>query len=92
MTTRYFLNAAGDLASVEEPGRCSRYWELWGRRNAIDLQLADRPDEPRLSQLEEQRADAAMAISAHLEICKDCQSWLDACRQHVFKTLDPVQA
>lgn len=88
---RYFLTPAGDLCWVEEPGRCDRYWELWQRRAQLAVQLAQRPDEPRLSQLNEKHADAEMAVSAHLEICVACQAWMDTCRQTVF-SLDLVQA
>lgn len=83
--TRYYLNPDGSLRAVESPGRCARYWELWSRREAIDRAILERPGADDLARLREQREEAELRISAHLDVCERCQAWLEECRVICFQ-------
>jgi hypothetical protein len=79
MTTaiRYFLSPSGELIGREEPGRCDRYWSLWGRRLEIEQAIAARPDKPRLDLLQGDLREAMEVINTHLDVCPICRAWLD---------------
>jgi hypothetical protein len=76
--TRYFLSPTGDLVGREEPGRCERFWELWGKRLNTEHAIAARPGKERHDQLAADLTETVERINAHLEVCPTCRVWMDS--------------